>query len=755
MKSLTKDLVTIEDKNLVSCIMPTYNRRAFLPHAIRYFLRQDYPHKELIIIDDGTDNISDLVPAADNIRYYRLDNKITLGAKLNLACTYAKGNIIANWDDDDWYADRRLSYQVTALQRSGTAVCGINRLLYYDFKNRKGYQYIYPADQRVWLLGSSLCFTKELWENNIFADINVGMDGLFVWATPPQQVKVLEDHTFSVHMIHAENVSPKKTSGSYWHGYPVEDLQQIMDEDWHCYINDGFYDDEKDVAIQNKVKPVVASAKFKLLKNIYACLVHENEDCIIDLVRNLHYQDPASVILLYNGGKDPDLLTEKFPYKKYGAVIYPDPVPQQHGYLHRFALDSMQYALDHFSFDILTIVDSDQLCIRKGYPEYLSRYFANTSNVGMLSSMPEKVSRGNTKNLVAAQAYKEYALWKPLLDSFSDGDDKFVHWTFWPSTVFTRAAIGDLLKLFKENEQLQSIMQQTKIWATEEIIFPTLLKLLGYEITQNPCRYDYVKYRKKYTLQEIKDAIDDTEIFWAHPVERNYKDSLRIFTRLHFNSYESAKHPLPVIKEDMVVAPKNLIEMIQNIEGWLTDDEAMVLIDAAKKACFVTDGLTNIVEIGSYHGKSTVLLGTILQACSTGGKLYAIDTHDGQLGAADLGLRSYPPSLAMFKKNIARASLENVVEIIKEKSSNVDLQVPVSLLFIDGLHDYENVSTDFHQFSKQLLPGSYAAFHDYANYYPGVKKIVDELMATNQYHLILQVQSMILLQKDPAAAHKG
>lgn len=81
---------------LVSCIMPTYNRRAFIPHAIRYFLRQDYVNKELIIIDDGTDSIEDLVPESSSIRYYRLDKKITLGAKLNLACSYASGNVVVH-----------------------------------------------------------------------------------------------------------------------------------------------------------------------------------------------------------------------------------------------------------------------------------------------------------------------------------------------------------------------------------------------------------------------------------------------------------------------------------------------------------------------------------------------------------------------------------------------------------------------------------------------------------------------------------
>lgn len=59
---------------LVSCIMPTYNRRAFVPQAIYYFLRQDYPNKELIIVDDSTDEVGDLIPGDERIRYIREKN---------------------------------------------------------------------------------------------------------------------------------------------------------------------------------------------------------------------------------------------------------------------------------------------------------------------------------------------------------------------------------------------------------------------------------------------------------------------------------------------------------------------------------------------------------------------------------------------------------------------------------------------------------------------------------------------------------
>ena len=223
---------------LVSCIMPTANRRLFIPRAIQYFLRQDYPHKELIIVDDGIDSISDLVPSDKCIRYLHLSQKLTLGAKLNFACEHARGIIIAHWDDDDWYANWRLRYQVDALIRYGTAICGINDLLYYDLWTGRAYRYVYPANQRVWLSGSSLCYRKQFWNRTRFAEIDVGMDGLFVWSAPPYRITVLQDSTFSVQTIHPHNVSPKRTDDTYWHPYPVEEIQKVLGDDWDVYAAD-------------------------------------------------------------------------------------------------------------------------------------------------------------------------------------------------------------------------------------------------------------------------------------------------------------------------------------------------------------------------------------------------------------------------------------------------------------------------------------------------------------------------------------
>src|SRR5687768_12073418 len=98
--------------------MPTSQRRFFVPQAIKYFMRQTYDTTELIIIDDGADPVEELIPQDESIRYYRIPPGQTLGAKRNLACHYAQGEIITHWDDDDWYAPHWLEYQVQALLTS-------------------------------------------------------------------------------------------------------------------------------------------------------------------------------------------------------------------------------------------------------------------------------------------------------------------------------------------------------------------------------------------------------------------------------------------------------------------------------------------------------------------------------------------------------------------------------------------------------------------------------------------------------------
>ncbi len=201
---------------LVSCILPTYNRRTFVAQAIEHFRRQDYAERELIVVDDGTNCVGDLAGGDARIRYIRLDQRQAVGAKRNLACREARGEIILHWDDDDWMADWRISYQARRLVESGAEICGLDRLDYYEPATGRAWEYVYPAGARRWVSGNTLCYRRQFWERHRFPEINVAEDARFVWQADAEQVLRLEDKRFIVAIVHEGNVSPKATDGTCW-----------------------------------------------------------------------------------------------------------------------------------------------------------------------------------------------------------------------------------------------------------------------------------------------------------------------------------------------------------------------------------------------------------------------------------------------------------------------------------------------------------------------------------------------------------
>src|SRR5262245_13035568 len=106
--------------------MPTANRRRFVPHALKNFLAQDAEDKELLVLDDGATPVVDLMPQDDERIRYSRPGKLTVGAKLNLGCAMARGDILCEWDDDDWYAPWRLTYEAEQLRATGASVVGLS-----------------------------------------------------------------------------------------------------------------------------------------------------------------------------------------------------------------------------------------------------------------------------------------------------------------------------------------------------------------------------------------------------------------------------------------------------------------------------------------------------------------------------------------------------------------------------------------------------------------------------------------------------
>jgi glycosyltransferase involved in cell wall biosynthesis len=117
---------------LVSCICPTYNRppshQFLIEEAIESFLRQDYPNKELIVLNDCPGQ--ELVCDAPGVRVCNVDTRFpTLGDKCNYAVAMSEGDLVAPWDDDDISLPWRLSLSV---EQMGSA----------DYFNPRAYWYL-------------------------------------------------------------------------------------------------------------------------------------------------------------------------------------------------------------------------------------------------------------------------------------------------------------------------------------------------------------------------------------------------------------------------------------------------------------------------------------------------------------------------------------------------------------------------------------------------------------------------------------
>jgi glycosyltransferase involved in cell wall biosynthesis len=94
---------------LISCVCPTLGKWKHLEEAIHSFLIQTYPNKELIIFNNYP-NVDFILehPQITIINYK--EDIVSIGQCRNVSNSYAKGDWIVVWDDDDISLSKRLEY---------------------------------------------------------------------------------------------------------------------------------------------------------------------------------------------------------------------------------------------------------------------------------------------------------------------------------------------------------------------------------------------------------------------------------------------------------------------------------------------------------------------------------------------------------------------------------------------------------------------------------------------------------------------
>ena len=152
---------------------------------------------------------------------------------------------------------------------------------------------------------------------------------------------------------------------------------------------------------------------------------------------------------------------------------------------------------------------------------------------------------------------------------------------------------------------------------------------------------------------------------------------------------------------------------VRDVEGWMTDAQARRLWNTAQS---VPPG-GRIVAIGSFRGRSTIILG---KAAAADVELVAIDPHGGM----DRGPNEYDPNAALgnadydtFHANLARAGVQERVHHVRKASDDAlhDVTGELDMLYIDGAHRYRFAKPDIERWGPRLRPGGTMLIHDSYN----------------------------------------
>ena len=196
-------------------------------------------------------------------------------------------------------------------------------------------------------------------------------------------------------------------------------------------------------------------------------------------------------------------------------------------------------------------------------------------------------------------------------------------------------------------------------------------------------------------------------------------------------------------------------EIAGPIPGWLEPEVAEYLYGVGAAA----EG--DVLEVGTYFGKSTFLIARGMHDAGRPGKLITVDVHwrgvNDQTGRPFILAEDSQLSLCRTLKE--HALEDRVIQMIGwSRASVLRLEFrDVRTVFIDGGHDYESCSGDFLAV-REKAPRDRTVrlmFHDYGPHFPGVQRTIDELVKPDErFKHVAQVATLFVCDLLPADARR-
>jgi predicted O-methyltransferase YrrM len=174
----------------------------------------------------------------------------------------------------------------------------------------------------------------------------------------------------------------------------------------------------------------------------------------------------------------------------------------------------------------------------------------------------------------------------------------------------------------------------------------------------------------------------------------------------------------PAVKFEGMTEAERLFALSGQVTGFMPADEGRALYDAALR--YLDSGAG--VEIGTYCGKSTLLLGAAAQQRDS--VLFTIDHHHGS-EEHQRGWEYHDTSmvdevtgrfdtLPTLRRTLDAADLDDHVVAVVGKSTTVarSWRTPLQMVFIDGGHSEAAARADFDGWARWVIVGGALVIHD-------------------------------------------
>ncbi len=192
------------------------------------------------------------------------------------------------------------------------------------------------------------------------------------------------------------------------------------------------------------------------------------------------------------------------------------------------------------------------------------------------------------------------------------------------------------------------------------------------------------------------------------------------------------------------------MEVVADVEGWMSPGQGSTLFESATNC--PAEG--RIVEIGSFRGRSTIVLAT---AADPSVEIVAIDPHAGNdrgpqeiEGFADQAADDH----AVFTANLAAAGVTDRVRHVREFSeAALDLvDGPVDVLYVDGAHRYGPALADIRAWGDRVGDGGTMLIHDSFSSLGVTLAIMRHLFLGTRFRYVGRSRSMTIYRADLPAS---